>query len=490
VLTVKDALNNTTSYAYSDASRNVVVTSASGVSVTTTHNRAGQTLSVTQPLPNGGTASSTYAYDKNGALLTTTDALGNVSTNVYDARGQLFTTTDASGRVCAYAYDAAGRVLTKTEDYGSGKLNLVTTYAYDGQGRQLSVTDPSGRVATYSYDREGRLLQSAQDPSGLNLRTVYTYDALGRQLTVTEGYGTAQAQSTRYDYDTLGRRIAEHVDPAGLNLTTSYSYDGNDNVVGRTDANNKLTRFAYDEANRLRYTVDAAGGVVETLYDAESRVRATRSYAKIATLASLAVAPSYAQVQSLVSSQSLNNDAVDAVGYQVFDVDGRVRYSIDALYGVTENIYDSAGRLAATRRYAAAVSNATVINKIKAGTAMIADFTSAVLVANDSLDTRSFLVLDAAGQARFTVDGSGFVSEARYDAAGRLVERIAYSVVADSALLNAVKAGTATLASFGGFVSANGAAAHASATVYDGAGRAVYSLTRADAATDSITENR
>jgi YD repeat-containing protein len=488
-LTQTNALGKITSYLHSDSNRSLTVTSPEGVAITTVHNRFGQTVTVSQVLADGSTATTTYSYDKNGALLSSTNALGEASTNVYDVRGLLASSTDASGRQVAYTYDARGRVLSRIEDPTG--LALTTTTVYDGQGRQLTVTDGSGRVTAMSYDREGRLLQTAQDPSGLNLRTAYSYDVLGRQVSVTEAAGTSEARTVSYSYDELGRRASETVAPGTLNLVTTYVYDKNDNLVTRTDAGGNLTRFVYDQANRLRFSVNALGGITQTVYDAAGRATITRSYAKAANISTLgATAPAtLAQVQGLITNQTLTNDAVDSVGYRVYDNDGRVRFSVDALYGVQASVYDSAGRLTATRSYAKAIVNAGLISKLKAGTAVVADFTASTLVADDARDARSFVVQDAVGRARFTVDGSGFVNELRYDAAGRVIERHAYNT-SDATLLAAAKAGTATVASFASFVTANAAGARTSASVFDAAGRIAYTLTRSDATQAIVSERR
>ncbi|MFD0727721.1 hypothetical protein ACFQ0E_19175, partial [Lysobacter brunescens] len=130
IVTQTDALGNVTTYAYNDTSRSMTVTSQEGVSVTTTRNRHGETVMVSQALPGGGTATTTTAYDKDGNVTSVTDALGKITNNEYDTRGLLAATVDASGRRVEYRYDAAGRMLQRIEDPGAGKLNLTTTTAY------------------------------------------------------------------------------------------------------------------------------------------------------------------------------------------------------------------------------------------------------------------------------------------------------------------------------------------------------------------------
>ncbi|MBW8810151.1 MAG: RHS repeat protein, partial [Lysobacter sp.] len=163
VLSVTDAMGRTTTSAYDTANRTTTVTTPEGVSVTTTFNRHGQQVNVATPLPGGTVANTSYLYDRDGNLKSTTDALGRADSNEYDARGLLSATVDRTGRRVELRYDAVGRLLQRIEDPAG--LALTTTYRYDGQGRQTEVTDASGRKTAYSYDREGRLTQVALDPA-------------------------------------------------------------------------------------------------------------------------------------------------------------------------------------------------------------------------------------------------------------------------------------------------------------------------------------
>lgn len=419
VVTRTDALGNVTTYAYSDADRTMTVTTPENVAIVTTHNRFGQTVTVSQVQPGGATATTTTNYDRNGQVVSVVDPLNQTASNSYDVRGLLTSTVDASGRRVDYSYDAVGRLLTRVEDPGSGKLNLTTTYAYDGQGRQITVTDASGRVTTMAYDRKGNLTETVRDPNGLALRTTYGWDRDGRQLTVTEGAGSAVATTTAYGYDAFGRRTSEVVDPGAgkLNLTTSYAYDGNDNVVSRTDASGRVTRYVYDGANRMRYSIDGAGGVVEMAYDKAGRTTMTRAYAKVADATSLGMTPTEAQVSALIQSQSLSNDALDEATYRLYDRDGRVRLRIDGAGGVVETVYDVAGRVARETRYAQAVSmTPTLRTALRDATATVASVGATPGAADESVRH----VYDAAGQRRYSVDATGGYRAVWYDPAGRV----------------------------------------------------------------------
>ncbi|QNN46213.1 putative Ig domain-containing protein [Thermomonas brevis] len=488
VVSQADARGYVTTYAHSDSARSLVVTTPEGVSVTTVHNRFGQTVTVSQALPGGGTATATTTYDRNGAVVSVLDPLGNSTGNVYDVRGLLTEATDASGRKVQYTYDAIGRQLTRVEDPGAGKLNLTTTYTYDGQGRRLDVTDASGRLTRMSYDREGRLTQVARDPNGLNLRTVTSYDAAGRVLTVTEGYGTSAATTVQYAYDALNRRVAETVDPGTgkLNLITRYAYDANDNLVTRTDALGNLTRYAYDEAGRLRFVVDAAGALVETVYDKNGNAVLTREYAKALSagaLAALAAAPTTGALQALVTSESLLNNAADRLGYQVFDRDNRVRFTLDAAGSLTETRYDSAGRVQQSLAYGAAFTTSTVLTKLRAGTAAVSDFTG-FASANESAARASQYVYDAAGRVVYALtrsDAGAVVSERRYDASGLKTADVAYAVTIPYVAGQMAAQVASALATAGG-----NAADQQRLTryAYDGAGRLRFSVDDAGAVTE------
>lgn len=489
IVTQTDALGNVTTYAYNDANRSMTMTSPEGVSVTTTRNRHGEAVTVSQTLPGGGTSTTTTAYDKDGNVTSVTDALGKVTSNEYDTRGLLAATVDASGRRVEYRYDAAGRVLQRIEDPGAGKLNLTTTTTYDAQGRQVRVTDASGRVTTFVYDRKGNLTETVRDPGGLNLRTSYTWDRDGRQLTVTEGQGGAGATTTAYVYDALGRRTQEIRGSGSLNLTTTYAYDSNDNVISRTDGSGRTTRYAYDAANRLRFTVDGLNGITEVAYDAAGRATMTRRYAKVG-VSGLPTTPSEADFATHVQTQGYRNDALDEVTYRVYDRDGRVRLSIDGVGGVRETVYDSAGRVQREVAYVKTLSMlAAQHDGLKAGTTTIASLGLNTLVSANDMVVRH--VYDAAGQRRYSVDATGAVSGVWYDAAGRVVatrgfaQRISLALVTDGVTQGQIE----------GAVGAGAASDAVMLYVYDGAGRQRYAL-RANGnagaypASQSVTETR
>ncbi|WP_167285124.1 putative Ig domain-containing protein [Marilutibacter alkalisoli] len=481
VLTQTDALGRITTYAYDDAARSMAITTPEGVTLTTHRNRHGETSKVVDALGHA----TEYRYDRDGHLLEARAADGGTSVSEYDVRGLLASTVDATGRRVDYRYDATGRLLKRIEDPAG--LNRATTYAYDGQGRQVSVTDSAGIRTTFGYDRKGQLRETVRDAAGLALKTVYTWDAQGRQLTVTEGAGTAAATKLAYAYDALGRRTNETVDPGAgkLNLTTTYTYDGNDNLVSRTDAEGRVTRFSYDEANREVFRVDGAGGVVRTWYDVEGRVVATRGYAQAINLDGLGLAATISDIQGRVTTQH----GKDIQSYRVHDADGRLKLSIDGAGAVTEVGYDAAGRQVSTRRYANAVSLTSLRSALQGGTATPASVASALTVDN-ARDRTSYVVLDAVGRVRFTVEADGAVLEQRYDLAGRATQSWAYATALSLSAADraALAAGTFQATTLASRVAPQASAARAQYIVYDTIGRERYRVERSSADKGVVSE--
>ena len=420
VLTVRDALLNTTTYSYNEANKSMTLTTPEGVVVTTTFNLHGQKLTV---LAAGNTT--TYLYDLNGKLTSAYDTVGTLETHTYDRAGRELTRVDARGTTTTYAYDAANRVLTRTEDSATGGLALVTSYTYDGQGRVTRVDEPNGRRTDTTYYRDGRIDTVAVDPTALNLRTRYTYDRTGRVVTVTEGYGStapSKPRITQYIYDKLGRRIEEVVDPTALggtlNLRTQYRYDKSNNLTRKIDARGFSTWYVYDTDNRVTHTIDALGGVTQSTYDLEDRVIATRRYA--ASIPSATVG-GFTDIVT-TSNFTISTGTLDSVSRSFFDRDGREKYTINAAGTVTERVFDANGQVTRTRVLVSPALTGTYADAAAVTTALGSAATT--VNANDRI---SWTAYDLRGRAAYSVDGLGKVCRYIYDANGNVVSKTEFA---------------------------------------------------------------
>ncbi|MFZ6646154.1 DUF4214 domain-containing protein [Undibacterium sp. TJN25] len=424
VLTQTDLRGNTTSYSYDDAARSVSITTPDQVTVTTVHNREGQTQSVRD----GNGKTTTFVYDTNGDLQATNRPLSSAD-NFYDKVGNLIQTVDGNGNAVNYAYDAANRVLTRTVD-PSG-LNQVTSYSYDAEGRRISVTDANHVVTQFQYDLKGQLVQQIVDPGQLNLVTQFNYDSQGNTIEVTDANGIV----TQYTYDSQGHRSRQNIDPEGLGLITDYFYDSNGNVTNRENPDGMWTRFDYDADNRLIAQIDNEDGLGLTTryaYDGNGNLTDRTDPNGVVTHFDY-------DVDNRLSAQ-----VVDPVGLQLtthftYDGNGNIINRTDPNGAVTHFNYDANGRvsyqvidptgLALTTHYTYD-GNGNVTNRT--------DPNGVVTHFDYDVNNRvSYQIVDPTGLAlttHYTYDGNGNVSnqtdpngtltDFTYDANNRLVARV------------------------------------------------------------------
>ncbi|MDO8301446.1 hypothetical protein, partial [Lacisediminimonas sp.] len=449
-LTQTDALGNITQTRYGTGfDRSTVVTTAEGITVISQANRHGQVISV-----NDGSSylGSRNTYDRNGNLVKSTDAAGNVLVNDYDHADRLLQTTDARGVRTTFMYDAANRVLVRTLDPGG--LNLSTQYAWDAKGQVLRMTDANGVVTATSYDLKGRVVQVAVDPDGLNLRTFYTFDQRDQTLSVTEGAGTDAARVTRYAYDRLGRRIAETVDPAGLALTTSTEWDRNDNLVSRTDANGCVTRYFHDAQDKLVYTLDPMGGVTHNVHDLNGRLIKVVAYAR-----PLDDMPASTTTADIGARLLANASPSDRVTHMVRDRDGRIVHEIDSLNQATTSEFDNSGNVIRRTVRARTVTLPATLTVSSVNNAIY----------GSAADRVTRTVYNAINRAVFTIDAMGGVTQNEHDAAGHVVRSVAYANPIYLGYNPVMEEVIAALVP-------DAARDQVTRTVFDAAGRAVFSI--------------
>ncbi|WP_394539614.1 hypothetical protein PRJ39_02970 [Lysobacter enzymogenes] len=446
-----------TSYAYTAFNREIQVTTAEGVVTKSRYNEHGQIVE----LIDGRGNATVYEYDLDGRLIRTTSPAGTVST-VYDQAGQAIETVDARGVKTVFEYDPAGRVLTRTLDPNG--LAIKTAYAYDAKGQLVRTTDPNGSVTETRYDLRGQKIAVVVDAGEgrLNLATTFEYDALGRTVRTTAGSGTSAAQVAEHQYDKAGRLIATIADPGGLALTTRYAYDAGGNVVARTDANGHVTRYVYDRADQLLLTVGADGAVERRDYDTYSGafVGITR-FARAIDLSGLDPAVTVEQIQARLQP----NASEDRTLRQVFDRDGRLRYTIDSLGYVTESVYDASGNVVRSVAYATAVVLTALATPANVAAALAAQSGAA-----HAADRAERNVYDAAGRLAFRIDAGGYLTRNRYDAGGNLVASAKFAAPYPSA-------GGMDPASLEAWAAAQpGEQTAENRWVFDAAGRAVWQI--------------
>ncbi|MFB6552021.1 DNRLRE domain-containing protein [Streptomyces sp. NPDC056405] len=234
-----------------DANDNVTKSTApNGAVSTAVYDAADQTASVTAPkdTDTSGERRTTYAYDRVGNLLTTTEPKGNltpsiatdhVTTNHYDEIYQVTSVNNAEGDTIRYEYDSVGNVVTVVDprkDETSATDDYTTKSTYDLNHRVVATKDAAGHTSRQTYDKDS-LIVSATDPAGST--TLLTYDERGLKTEAKvphDGSGDSITyRTTKYEYDEVGN-TTKVVTPRGAE-TTSDSAD----FTARTE---------YDELNR------------------------------------------------------------------------------------------------------------------------------------------------------------------------------------------------------------------------------------------------
>ncbi|KTD81887.1 LysM peptidoglycan-binding domain-containing protein [Legionella worsleiensis] len=345
-----------------------------------------------------------FHYNEQGQLARVDSPEETFKEYKYDEVGHLIWQHDAGGQVIEYSYDAAGHLLSKTID--PNHLKITTLYQYDALGRQLQITDANGGIKQFVYDDQGNLIRTCVDPSGLNLVTEFTYDDRGLILKQTEINSQGVNKSTAYEWDNLGRRTATVIDPDGLKLTTTYQYDANDNLVCQTDANQHSTHYVYDALNRCRYQINARGVVTEHLYDSNGYEKETVVYANPVSQLS--------QYDETTLKSALKKDEQhDHYQFRLFNTNGQVLASYDALGYVTTYSYDGNGNLIHILQCDTPVS---LDEMRKGGRPKL----------SNAEGRGTHYVFDGLNQLRFTCSTNGYVTESRYDKNGQLVSSTKY----------------------------------------------------------------
>ncbi|WP_083752044.1 RHS repeat-associated core domain-containing protein [Saccharothrix sp. ALI-22-I] len=210
-----------------------------------------------------------FSYHSTGQLLQETAPDGSIVKHTYTNGAEvavnggsppaalLLSTVDARGRTTRYAYYNNGDLARVTRSNG-----LITEYTYDNLGRtatikEISDTFPNGVVTSFTYDAMSRL-QTTTGPITTNavtgkthqLRTTNTFDADGNvtQVESTDTQGNDPPRVTKFDYDQQNRLVRE-TDAEGNE--TSYEYDAFGHRTSETDPNGNRFDFAYTTRGSL-----------------------------------------------------------------------------------------------------------------------------------------------------------------------------------------------------------------------------------------------
>ena len=226
----------------------------------------------------------TYKYDYLGNKIEEKSARANdenwnqpyTSKYEYNYAGKVTKTYNVNGDYSTIEYDALGRVRTETDIKGN-KSNPIysTTYSYDNLGRVLEERKPFENIngtVYYSdkkhyYDLNGNIIleKVAQNKSGE--ATAYTqtkneYNNRNMLVKVITYDKEVPANFTQYYYDGVGNKVRMYT-----GLSSPLIINGLDNVTTTGDTNYSVTKYEYNQFNKLVKMIDALGNSETYNYD-------------------------------------------------------------------------------------------------------------------------------------------------------------------------------------------------------------------------------
>lgn len=365
VLSVKNHLNEATSFTYNGVSANTVkglidyadTTDANGIRSRKYQNLLGQ---VTQSRLYGKAQIKSYTYqdycantncaNSDAFLRIRTLADGQTEKQKFiDAWGREVETRvklqDGSWRVSKTTYDQQGRV---KRNYEPGKNSASSYYSeptYDAIGRVISNRQANGGFVemeqygkqSFTINAKGQRTETVKnylgqtssvfDTIGNELR--YQYNAYGQLLNV-RGINRSNINSLRTTntYGTYGVKLTTNDQDKGL---WRYSYSGFGELLSQTDAQSQTVSFSYDILGRKVRRYDASGTVCWDI--GNNNDNATYRVGKLKTLryfegqnqsCSTTSTPSYQQSQTYYSyglpyQQILKVDGVNYTSTTTYD---------------------------------------------------------------------------------------------------------------------------------------------------------------------------
>ncbi len=358
-------------YTYNDSTGQKTGETTNNTDIQYAYDQEGRLATVTVDKLDGASVTplvTTYSYDLNNNLITTSFPNGTVETRTYDALNRLLTvkTTDGSSTIVGYTYtldadgrrvqvvEATGRTVNYTYD-NDGRLtqekitndpsgdNWTYTYTYDLAGNRLSLNDngPNNDSLSYTYDADGRLsdVSGTTGTNGDSIDTTYTYDANGSMLTSTTTINSVQTSQTTYTWDLEGRMIAAVTTGTGA-VSATYTYDDNGDRTSQT-VNNQTTTYLNDPNQAYDQVLEeyAPGGVLAATY-----VRGLDLLFQDRTAAGGGTGLSFYAVDGLGSNRALTDQNGNVTDTDTYDAYG----NLIASTGTTPNEFLYAGYLTDT----------------------------------------------------------------------------------------------------------------------------------------------
>jgi len=371
-----DATGDTTTYTYGLAGAlKTVVDPGAGTTQHITYDAAGRETEIWQAAtPTSPNQTwTTYGYDNDGNVTSSTDPDGYTTGYTYDgdndlvkqvqpvsatssittqygynAENQEVGSIDGNQNSTQYTYNVWGLPESETDPQvtgTSGSYATTRTIAYNADGEPTGYTESGGVQVALQYDPLGNLTQQSGSGGEAATGTVtFGYDLDGRQTSATTAAGTDQ-----FSYDDLGLLVGT----SGPSGTATFGYNGDGLMDARSDVAGSAT-YSYDADDRLSVESDPLTGVNDMFgYTPSSQLsdiyyQATSTSGVISASATQAFTYGDARGDLTASSLKLAGSSTPITQNYTYDADGNMLTQNTAgLAGPSSNTYtyDEADRL-------------------------------------------------------------------------------------------------------------------------------------------------
>lgn len=223
--------------------------------------------------PHGQTLEFSYDSQNASELVQIVDTMGRAATVTWHTTGpgagKIASITDPAGATSTYAYDAAGDLvsvtLPPTDQHPAG---ATRTFTYTAEGRLVSIQEP-GATEPYlvnSWDANGRVVQQRLGATDQVFTVDYTNSPI---VEVTDRMGDV----VRYLVDLDSHKVLErHMwdDATSSWLTTTYTYNAAYEKVKEVRPSGRTIEWVWDEENADPRAHSSLLARIERPYDGAS----------------------------------------------------------------------------------------------------------------------------------------------------------------------------------------------------------------------------
>jgi RHS repeat-associated protein len=409
--TVTGSSGATTSYTYDPEGNVLSSTNPAGVTTTWTYTPDDHPTSMTF---SGSSAHSvTYSYDAEDDRTSMSDGTGT-STRVYDPFSEVTSETNGAGRTVNYGYNPDGKISNigyPLPSSATWATSNIVTYGYDNADTLTSVTDFTGHQIALTPTADGMPNAVSLGTSGDTVTVSYDHADGPSQISVASSAATLASFS--YSTAPAGNVLSETDSPSSAQFPATYTYDGKSRVTSMTPGTGSAATYGFDASGNLTTLPTGATGT----YNAARELTSS-------TLAGTGTNYGYdATGDRLTATQG---SAVIASG--TWNGAGRLTLYNDNTASMTAATYDGTGLRAAASSTPAGGSASAQQFTWGPGTKLLQDSANAYIYAGArtpaeqvdlSTGVVSYLLTDMLGSVRGIIASTGtLTATTAYDAWG------------------------------------------------------------------------